>query len=548
MNVKKSLRVRVLTLMMVTVMIASFLLTQTAAAFNVGGVTVNGTGSVLGATVTDVTGKVENDITDDLDPSAMNELPASVNGSDEISVIVKLNVPSISDVYTQKSTHYSIGEFAKTASADKVREDIEAAKAKVLKKLSRANIDYKLGYDYDMVITGFEVIVTANQFASLEKAIKGTATAIVSEVYEECVVTESSVGGAQLVENEVNVYDTGIFNSSNSKYDGSGTTIAVLDTGYDYTHTAYSVENFTSTNLAMTKESVAGVLSATKAYGFTEGLTADDVYMNAKIPYAYDYADKDADVYPIQSEHGTHVASIISGKNDVITGVAPNAQLVLMKVFSDLEQGAKTSWILAALQDCVALEVDVINMSLGTSSGFSRQSDKAEVEAVYDKLHEIGVSVVAAASNDYNSTMGSAKNGNLGLTSNPDSATVGSPSTYEGSLSVASISGVKTPYLLDKDGNIIYFVEANDASAEPKHFVDEILNANETERVFEYVTSPGVGRSADYTGLDVVGKIALVRRGSNTFEEKAQIAQRKGAAGVVIYNNVSGDISMTIGR
>ena len=63
----------------------------------------------------------------------------------------------------------------------------------------------------------------------------------------------------------------------------------------------------------------------------------------------------------------------------------------------------------------------------------------------------------------------------------------------------------------------------------------------------EYVTIPGAGRSADYSGLDVKNKIALVRRGSTTFEEKANVAQSKGAAGIVIYNNVSGDIKMNVG-
>ena len=48
---------------------------------------------------------------------------------------------------------------------------------------------------------------------------------------------------------------------------------------------------------------------------------------------------------------------VIAGKDDVITGVAPNAQLAIMKIFSDIEDTARTSWILGALEDCVVLEV-----------------------------------------------------------------------------------------------------------------------------------------------------------------------------------------------
>ncbi len=65
--------------------------------------------------------------------------------------------------------------------------------------------------------------------------------------------------------------------------------------------------------------------------------------------------------------------------------------------------------------------------------------------------------------------------------------------------------------------------------------------------VVEYVTVPGAGRSADYTGMDVAGKVVLVSRGSTTFEEKANVAQEKGAIGIIIYNNVSGDIKMNVG-
>ena len=134
------------------------------------------------------------------------------------------------------------------------------------------------------------------------------------------------------------------------------------------------------------------------------------------------------------------VAGIIAGEDDTITGVAPNAQLAIMKVFSDARQGAKDSWILSALEDCVMLGVDVINMSIGTSCGFSREMDKEAVTGVYDRIRATGISMVVAASNSFNSTYGSEKNGNLGLTSNPDTGTVGSPSTYDGVMSVASIS------------------------------------------------------------------------------------------------------------
>ena len=50
---------------------------------------------------------------------------------------------------------------------------------------------------------------------------------------------------------------------------------------------------------------------------------------------------------------------------------------------------SRTAWILAALEDCVVLGVDVINMSIGTACGFSRESDEEKVDGIYDKTVNI---------------------------------------------------------------------------------------------------------------------------------------------------------------
>ena len=214
-------------------------------------------------------------------------------------------------------------------------------------------------------------------------------------------------------------------------------------------------------------------------------------------------------------------------------------------------KAAKASWILSALEDAVTLGVDVINMSIGTACGFARESDEEALSGVYDNIREKGISLIVAASNSFSSAYGSEKNGNLGLTSNVDTGTVGSPSTYEGAMSIASINGAKTPYILyeqEVKSTIIYFIEATDSASKEKNFFDEILSKlGRDEAEMEYVLIPGVGRPADYTDMDVTGKIVLVRRGSNTFEEKANAAQNAGAAGIIIYNNTSGDIKMNAG-
>jgi putative PA domain protein len=496
------------------------------------------------ASVSKLTGDIKTNQEDFYDKNAIFKLPEDISPSEEVSIIVTMSTDSIMDSYRKSGSSQTLSEYTSSAEASKVSSNVADEQAELVKILNKSRVNYTLGETYDTILSGFEITIQAKDFEKVGKLLDSKANLIVGETY--------APAETEVVTNEVDVYETGIFDSSESEYQGDGVVVAILDTGLDYTHSAFSVDNFTTTNEAFTLDNVSEKVNDTLAADFTPGLTGEDVYVNKKVPYAYDYADKDPDVLPIDSEHGTHVAGIIAGKDDRITGVAPNAQLAIMKVFSDTQTGAKTSWILAALEDCVNLGVDVINMSLGTAAGFTREVDEEKVSEIYDSIREAGISLIVAAGNDYNATFGSEKNGSNALTSNPDSGVVGSPSTYEGALSVASVDGVKTPYLLYND-EIIYFHEASTSSAKTKDFVDDILKTvgdGVTSHDFEYVTIPGVGRPSDYIESKEFykGKIVLVKRGTTNFEDKVRVAlQQIGAAGIIIYNNVSGTISMSVG-
>lgn len=475
-------------------------------------------------------------------PKVVQQLPSTVKDSDVISVILSTEDRNLIDAYDKSGTSLTLQEFYLSEDASAIRRNIDATNASILADLTKNGLNFNLGVDYYTLLSGKEITIKAKDFNKVCKIVGDRAQIIVSEVYETEAVKNV------LVDNKVNVYDTGIFDSSDFPYQGEGTVVAVLDTGLDYYHTAFSTKNFTANrnNLGMYIEDVQAVINDTTASKMVTGLTAEDVYISEKVPFAFDYADGDSDVYPLYSNHGTHVAGVIAGKDDIITGVAPQAQLAIMKIFSDTDAQARSSWILRALEDCVVIGVDIINMSIGTSCGFSRETDKEAVNGVYDKIRARGINMVVAASNSFNSTYSSDKNGNLGLTSNPDSATVSSPSTYQGALSIASINGAKTSYILYND-QIIYFTESTNRVAKEKDFVEDLLDDGQDSITIEYITIPGVGRTADYSGIDITGKVALVARGSNTFEEKANIAEKQGAKGIIVYNNVSGDIRMNVG-
>ena len=477
-----------------------------------------------------------------LNPDLLYDIDG-LEDSDNIGIIVALETEGLADYYLEDSDGFdSIADFSKSSfgiSETKQMHKNQQALADLLLKKGLIN---EVKHSYTTLLNGFSAQTTYGKYKEIVKL--GLASCVsISEVYA-LPKTTSVEANDGAIENIVDVYETGIFNSSNVKYTGENTAVAVLDSGFDVHHTVF--QNMPN-HLMIEKEDVKGVLNNTAASSFTEGLKVDDVYVNAKIPYAYDYADKDPDVTPFDSEHGTHVAGIIGGKDEEITGVAINTQLVLLKVFSDLTTGAKTEDILAALEDAVTLGVDAINMSLGSSCGFSEQSDNAYLMEVYDKIEAAGISLVVAASNDYSSAYGGEES-NTNKVTNPDSATVGSPSTYTAALSVASISGTKSKYIKTEEGYVFFFNEANNASAKAYDFY-EMMNLSAGEnRELEYVTIPGYGSRINYSNIDVSGKVALVKRGDISFEEKARFAAEAGAVACIVYNNIGGDILMSAGN
>ena len=483
-------------------------------------------------------------------------------------VIIGLDGGDLYSAYeAEGAADEEFSEFVASGRGISLKNAIDREHAEFLKKLDAKGIKYDYKYSYSVLNNGVALKVDADGYNAISKMSEVKSVEF-SERYAEPQVA---------VKNDANVYTTGIYDSSDIDEKGEGMVVAILDTGLDYSHEAFRTM---PTNPAWSKADVAEKIANAKADGKTFYAKADvnDVYYNAKIPYAYDYADDDADVYPSYSTHGTHVAGIVAGKSDYVVneetgetflGVAPEAQLVICKVFTDnLDSdglgGADTIDIISAVSDCVALGVDIINMSLGSSAGFAEESDADENDRLLNKIYasvkEAGISLVVAASNDYSSGFGGGNGTNLA--SNPDSGTVGSPSTYDSALSVASINGQKSAYIqANNDENQVAFItEASDGDGNELDFVNQLYQrAGKTsgELRYKYVVIGGVGRNTNYTsrlkkelqnkdGYD--GTIALVKRGDTTFEDKVRQAMSAGADAVIIYNNVSGTIRMSLGE
>lgn len=392
------------------------------------------------------------------------------------------------------------------------------------------NVQFR--YDYTVLFNGFAMECPYGMLDQV-RSLNGVRSVEVCQTYslpvEPLMDSSNDMIGSQAA------WNLGV--------DGSGIVVAVLDTGLDTDHDAFAMA---PSSPKVTRETVECILKDQSLQAEKRtAVEAQDVYLSAKVPFVFDYAGGDTDVnHHGGSDHGTHVAGTIAAAptDGTISGVAPQAQLMILKVFDDGSTGASSDDILAALEDCVMLGVDVVNLSLGSPAGFTQRPDLLSTMEVYTRLEQAGIAVVAAAGNEYSAAYGNQWETDLSLASNPDYGIVGAPSSYVQTLSVASADNrlVRSAYFQVGERKITFTDMA--ATYAPEGQLVRVLGG----QTLPYVVIPGNGTEADYEGLDVSGKVALVCRGGNTFPEKQEAALAKGASACIVYNNAPGLLNMAI--
>ena len=453
--------------------------------------------------------------------------PDDINKSGEnenVRIIVELDDAPLLSYGGKIGTYSNVSDFLASNEAKGIEQRLEQSRKAVKKALVQSGLDFTVKREYSAVMNGLAVEADIADMEAI-KETDGVKDAFVSEFYNlpEPINTYSG-GGVSAIGGDIVGEEFGLT--------GKNSAVAILDTGLDLSHPAFSSVN----SPKYSKEDIESVIKNNK---MTIGkLNASKVYINDKIPYAYDYADVDTNVSGGDS-HGTHVAGIVGANSGgVVEGVAPDVQLFIMKVFGDSTGGAYDDDILAALDDSVKFGVDSINMSLGSTAGFSESAYKSMRE-VYNRVRDSGIALYCAAGNEYSSTYQNTAGNDLPKAAEPDNGVVASPSTYEAALSVASMNNIETTsvYLLANGRKIRY----NDPSEKAG---GQLISLSGT---FEYVDC-GVGASADFSGKNLKGKVAVIRRAGEengeilTFAQKETNAKNAGAAAAIIYDNVNGSL------
>ena len=315
---------------------------------------------------------------------------------------------------------------------------------------------------------------------------------------------------------------------------GEGMVIAVVDTGVDMTHPA--LNGALSGSPALDSEKVAALLPQL-------GEGKNGTYVSEKFPFAYDYADGDNDASPAPDDsgsHGTHVAGIAAGNADKIMGTAPEAQVIVAKVSRSQTGEYPDSALLAALDDMAVLRPDVVNLSLGQTGGMDNEADSVYA-SVYKNLQDAGVSVNAAAGNEYSAGYGNLSGTNQAYASDPDTSVLCEPASYPSVVAVASIENGTAYAAFTAAGRDVAYQRARGFEGESVADLSDLPPGE-----YEYVDG-GVGTAEDATALmaqypeGLGGTIVLVSRGTLDFQDKFDnIAPLKPTA-ILVYDNEPGD-------
>ncbi|MGB6463762.1 MAG: S8 family serine peptidase [Nitrosotalea sp.] len=303
--------------------------------------------------------------------SALGELMVKAHKQGKVQVIIKLNLPFLTE-----------GKMRNALSISNQRQTINQTQNLLINNLLSFNVDHIKKFK------SIPFIAMRLDAASLQKL---NSSLLVSGIYEDKILHPSDVSTIPL---------TGTGNAWNLGYNGSGQTIAILDTGVDKTHPF-----------------LLGKVVSEACYSTTVKSGDSSLCPNAQSSQVGSGAAAPCSLS--ECFHGTFVAGIAAGNNGtVLPGFAKGASIIAVQVFhedatvADCGSVSSTPCIVASDSDILSgleyvyslrnsFSIAAVNLSLG-GDPFTSNCDSSfpPYKSEFDTLQSVGIAPVVAAGND----------------------------------------------------------------------------------------------------------------------------------------------------
>lgn len=408
----------------------------------------------------------------------------------------------------------------------KLLKDINVEQDEAITAVKALSPDVQVLYRYKMVLNAIAVLAPIE----LKDKFKDLGQIAYSEVagnFSRPVIMDNSnslVSKAIQERNSSKFIGAAALNAEGIT--GKGVKVGIIDTGIDYTHAMFKGAGTEAAYKAINPSGEAIGFPSEKVVGGVDlvgtSFDSDSADFSKHIPVP--------DMNPLdEAGHGSHVAGTVAGLGDGVTsynGMAPDASLYAVKVFG-AEGSTSDSVVIAALEYAanpkgdgdISDQLDVVNMSLGSGYG---NPHILYSEAIKNLVNG-GTIVIASAGN-----------------SGHENYIVGSPSVATEAFSIAAS--------VDNGDQNWKFDSSKINLSGSESIVVESIEAATTKKIADAGNVTGklvyAGLAAeDFTDevkAALKGNVALIDRGTVTFNEKVKRAAAAGVIGVVVANNVTG--------
>lgn len=428
---------------------------------------------------------------------------------------------------------------------DKIKDLLGKSKGGLLETMSsifggssKEQYDDSDDRNFNVVFSGFTMKMTTEEAMKVRENVPEVKQVFIDYKYNRPDDKPNMYNSTKMV-HAPQVWDLG--------YKGQGRVVAVIDSGADINHPAMRLSD--ESKVALTKEKVEKLIQDKLLKG---------QYLNPKFPYGYNFMDNNMDLKDTNKGtgmHGMHVSGTVGANATqaeaeanngglIIKGTAPEAQILVMRVFGQDIPTTNTSAYIEAIEESIILGADSMNMSLGSMSGSEQGIDKG-MDLALQNARKAGSIVAIAGGNDFYSTWG---DGNP-RANNPDWGVMGTPGVAESAFTVANYNNdsmVTDASVIYKDYNTEEEVEV---VAKAMDTIDKVVkNGFESMKEYEIVDVGYGNEESDYKDQDVKGRIVLASRGKDpkyekddnypsSFADKIKLAQSKGAIAFLLGNH-----------